>query len=171
MSFWQLYACCSFVGWFVLLWTIEQYASSFRYCNYTNIWLKHGLNRCMFVYIFLNNFYFFFLFIFLPRSYIFDCFSSMDMIFQIPLISCSVCGIVQDRFLAYSPEEHPVVLQIGGNNLENLAKATQLANAYRYDEINFKYVLLLLPISLNSSFSSMSWDIVHLPAVDVLAQR
>ncbi|XP_058203460.1 uncharacterized protein LOC131317812 isoform X2 [Rhododendron vialii] len=42
-----------------------------------------------------------------------------------------------DRFLAYSPEEHPVVLQIGGNNLENLAKATELANAYGYDEINF----------------------------------
>ncbi|XP_021280481.1 uncharacterized protein LOC110413827 isoform X2 [Herrania umbratica] len=42
-----------------------------------------------------------------------------------------------DRFLAYSPEQHPIVLQIGGNNLENLAKATELANAYHYDEINF----------------------------------
>ncbi|XP_021890782.1 uncharacterized protein LOC110809300 isoform X2 [Carica papaya] len=42
-----------------------------------------------------------------------------------------------DRFLAYSPEQHPIVLQIGGSNLENLAKATQLANTYGYDEINF----------------------------------
>nr|POF05760.1 trna-dihydrouridine(20/20a) synthase [Quercus suber] len=42
-----------------------------------------------------------------------------------------------DRFLAYSPEQHPIVLQIGGNNLENLAKATELANPYHYDEINF----------------------------------
>ncbi|KAM7509018.1 hypothetical protein LguiA_019471 [Lonicera macranthoides] len=42
-----------------------------------------------------------------------------------------------DRFLAYTPDQHPVVLQIGGSNLENLAKATQLANAYGYDEINF----------------------------------
>ncbi|XWS77406.1 hypothetical protein CRYUN_Cryun01aG0258700 [Craigia yunnanensis] len=42
-----------------------------------------------------------------------------------------------DRFLAYSPEQHPIVLQIGGCNLENLAKATELANAYHYDEINF----------------------------------
>ncbi|CAN1342444.1 tRNA-dihydrouridine(20/20a) synthase [Linum perenne] len=41
-----------------------------------------------------------------------------------------------DRFLAYSPEQHPIVLQIGGNNLENIAKATKLANAYNYDEIN-----------------------------------
>ncbi|KAF7836053.1 tRNA-dihydrouridine synthase A [Senna tora] len=42
-----------------------------------------------------------------------------------------------DRFLAYSPDQHPIVLQIGGSNLENLAKATELANAYAYDEINF----------------------------------
>ncbi|KAI4333118.1 hypothetical protein L6164_017963 [Bauhinia variegata] len=42
-----------------------------------------------------------------------------------------------DRFLAYSPEQHPIVLQIGGSNLESLAKATELANAYGYDEINF----------------------------------
>ncbi|KAG9138227.1 hypothetical protein Leryth_001451 [Lithospermum erythrorhizon] len=42
-----------------------------------------------------------------------------------------------DRFLAFGPEQHPIVLQIGGNNLDNLAKATQLANRYGYDEINF----------------------------------
>ncbi|KAK3223943.1 hypothetical protein Dsin_010968 [Dipteronia sinensis] len=42
-----------------------------------------------------------------------------------------------DRFLAFSPEQHPIVLQIGGNNLENIAKATELANPYGYDEINF----------------------------------
>ncbi|KAJ7949184.1 tRNA-dihydrouridine synthase [Quillaja saponaria] len=42
-----------------------------------------------------------------------------------------------DRFLEYSPEQHPIVLQIGGNNLENLAKATELANPYFYDEMNF----------------------------------
>ncbi|KAK7334661.1 hypothetical protein VNO80_26422 [Phaseolus coccineus] len=42
-----------------------------------------------------------------------------------------------DRFLAYSPDQHPIVLQIGGSNLDNLAKAAELANAYCYDEINF----------------------------------
>ncbi|XP_049936733.1 uncharacterized protein LOC116245931 [Nymphaea colorata] len=41
-----------------------------------------------------------------------------------------------DRFLAFPPEQHPIVLQIGGSNLENLAKATELANSYNYDEIN-----------------------------------
>ncbi|KAM7262856.1 hypothetical protein ACFE04_000539 [Oxalis oulophora] len=42
-----------------------------------------------------------------------------------------------DRFLEFTPEQHLIVLQIGGNNLENIAKATQLANHYGYDEINF----------------------------------
>lgn len=41
-----------------------------------------------------------------------------------------------DRFLAFGPEQHPIVLQIGGNDLENIAKAVQLANPYGYDEIN-----------------------------------
>ncbi|XP_020214059.1 uncharacterized protein LOC109798264 isoform X1 [Cajanus cajan] len=41
-----------------------------------------------------------------------------------------------DRFLAYSPDQHPIVLQIGGSNIESLAKATELANTYCYDEIN-----------------------------------
>lgn len=48
--------------------------------------------------------------------------------------------VYQDRFLAFSPEQHPIILQIGGNNLDNIAKATELANPYGYDEINFKYV-------------------------------
>ncbi|CAD5182626.1 unnamed protein product [Musa acuminata subsp. burmannicoides] len=41
-----------------------------------------------------------------------------------------------DRFLAFSPIQHPIVLQIGGSNLTNLAKAAELANSYSYDEIN-----------------------------------
>ncbi|XP_058072798.1 uncharacterized protein LOC131221526 [Magnolia sinica] len=41
-----------------------------------------------------------------------------------------------DRFLAFPPEQHPIVLQIGGSNLDNLAKAAELANSYCYDEIN-----------------------------------
>ncbi|GAB2232756.1 hypothetical protein Drorol1_Dr00011850, partial [Drosera rotundifolia] len=42
-----------------------------------------------------------------------------------------------DRFLGFSPEQLPIVLQIGGSNLENIAKATKLADAYGYDEITF----------------------------------
>lgn len=45
----------------------------------------------------------------------------------------------QDRYLAFSPDQHPIVLQIGGNDLGNLATAVKLARPYGYDEINFKY--------------------------------
>ncbi|KAF3328464.1 tRNA-dihydrouridine(47) synthase [Carex littledalei] len=41
-----------------------------------------------------------------------------------------------DRFLAFPAEQHPIVLQIGGSNIDNLSKATELASAYSYDEIN-----------------------------------
>lgn len=40
------------------------------------------------------------------------------------------------RFLAYSDEEHPVALQLGGSDPEALAKCVQLAQHYHYDEIN-----------------------------------
>ncbi|MEM6903196.1 MAG: tRNA-dihydrouridine synthase [Pseudomonadota bacterium] len=42
----------------------------------------------------------------------------------------------QARHLAYSAEEHPVALQLGGSDPADLARATEIANAYRYDEIN-----------------------------------
>lgn len=41
-----------------------------------------------------------------------------------------------DRFLRFNPEEHPLALQLGGNDPEWMASATRKANAYNYDEIN-----------------------------------
>ncbi|KAH6555100.1 hypothetical protein KP509_1Z281600 [Ceratopteris richardii] len=41
-----------------------------------------------------------------------------------------------DRFLEFPEMQHPIVLQIGGSDVATLAKATHLANAYGYDEIN-----------------------------------
>jgi tRNA-dihydrouridine synthase A len=40
------------------------------------------------------------------------------------------------RHLRYDPSEHPIALQWGGIDANDLAKATQIANAYHYDEIN-----------------------------------
>ncbi|KAL8062005.1 hypothetical protein ABFX02_02G119200 [Erythranthe guttata] len=42
-----------------------------------------------------------------------------------------------DKYLAFNPDQHPIVLQIGGSDLTNIGKAVQLANPYGYDEINF----------------------------------
>ena len=40
------------------------------------------------------------------------------------------------RHLRYNDGEHPVALQLGGSNPDDLARACDIANAYNYDEIN-----------------------------------
>jgi tRNA-dihydrouridine synthase A len=40
------------------------------------------------------------------------------------------------RFLAFHPAEHPVALQLGGSDPEDLARAAEAGEAFGYDEIN-----------------------------------
>ena len=42
----------------------------------------------------------------------------------------------RDRLLAFDPEEHPVALQLGGNDPRKLATAARAGEAAGYDEIN-----------------------------------
>jgi len=42
----------------------------------------------------------------------------------------------RERLLAFDPEEHPVALQLGGSEPEDLAKAAQIGEEAGYDEIN-----------------------------------
>jgi len=42
----------------------------------------------------------------------------------------------RERLLAYSPEEHPVALQLGGSDPTMLAEAVRIARPFGYDEIN-----------------------------------
>ena len=41
-----------------------------------------------------------------------------------------------ERHLAFSPEEHPVALQLGGSEPDDLARCAKLGEQYGYDEIN-----------------------------------
>src|SRR3954469_22431017 len=41
-----------------------------------------------------------------------------------------------DRHLAFSAEEHPVALQLGGSEPDELARCAALGAQYGYDEIN-----------------------------------
>src|SRR5881394_1013305 len=41
-----------------------------------------------------------------------------------------------DRHLAFSEEEHPLALQLGGSEPDELARSAQLGEQYGYDEIN-----------------------------------
>jgi len=40
------------------------------------------------------------------------------------------------RFLDYAPDEHPLALQLGGNEPEELAACARLAEEWHYDEVN-----------------------------------
>jgi len=41
-----------------------------------------------------------------------------------------------DRFLAYNPEEHPLALQLGGSEPQDLAACARIAEQHDFDEIN-----------------------------------
>ncbi len=40
------------------------------------------------------------------------------------------------RFLQFNPEEHPLALQLGGSNPQDLATCAKMAEDYGYDEVN-----------------------------------
>ncbi len=42
----------------------------------------------------------------------------------------------RERFLRYTPDEHPVALQLGGSNPEELALCARMAEDHGYDEVN-----------------------------------
>lgn len=42
----------------------------------------------------------------------------------------------RDRLIGYSPEEHPIVLQLGGNEPDKMAEAARIAEQFGYDEVN-----------------------------------
>ncbi|MGR9105709.1 MAG: tRNA dihydrouridine(20/20a) synthase DusA [Gammaproteobacteria bacterium] len=42
----------------------------------------------------------------------------------------------RERFLGFHPSEHPIAVQLGGSDPRELADAAQIAETYRYDEIN-----------------------------------
>ena len=42
----------------------------------------------------------------------------------------------RERLIGFSSDEHPVVLQLGGNEPEKMAEAARVAEAFGYDEVN-----------------------------------
>lgn len=42
----------------------------------------------------------------------------------------------RDRLIGFSEEEHPVVLQLGGNEPDKMAEAARVAEEFGYDEVN-----------------------------------
>ncbi len=42
----------------------------------------------------------------------------------------------RQRFLGYHPDEHPIALQLGGDDARSLAECARIAEDYGYDEVN-----------------------------------
>lgn len=42
----------------------------------------------------------------------------------------------RERLIGYSPQEHPIVLQLGGNEPDKMAEAARIAEQFGYDEVN-----------------------------------
>jgi len=81
-----------------------------------------------------------------------------------------------DRFLAYNPEEHPLALQLGGSEPEDLAACARLGEQRGFDEVNlnvgcpsdrvqrgrFGACLMLEPVLVKDCMSAMH-DAVDIP--------
>jgi len=82
----------------------------------------------------------------------------------------------KDRHLRYSTQEHPVVLQLGGSNPNDLAMSAKMGEEYGYDEINlncgcpsdrvqsgsFGACLMKDPQTVNDCIKAMQ-DVVSIP--------
>ncbi|MDH6229584.1 tRNA-dihydrouridine synthase A [Mesorhizobium soli] len=52
------------------------------------------------------------------------------------VVADAVIHGARERLLAFSPEEHPVALQLGGSDPKKLAEAARIGEEFGYDEIN-----------------------------------
>ena len=52
------------------------------------------------------------------------------------IVADAIIHGTRERLLSYSPQEHPVALQLGGSDAGKLVEAVRIASGYGYDEIN-----------------------------------
>jgi tRNA-dihydrouridine synthase A len=63
-------------------------------------------------------------------------FSPDVMLYTEMITTAAILRGNRDRLLAYDPSEHPVALQLGGNDPADLATAARVGASFGYDEIN-----------------------------------
>ena len=69
--------------------------------------------------------------------YLWRLLSKNSLLYTEMVTSAAICHAPNiDRFLDYSNEEHPIALQVGGSQIDELVQATRCANRWKYDEIN-----------------------------------
>ncbi len=68
--------------------------------------------------------------------YFFRLISKNVLLFTEMITAKAILHGKQNKLLAYHEQEHPICLQLGGSNPNELAHATKIAAEYGYDEIN-----------------------------------
>ena len=68
--------------------------------------------------------------------YFIRCFSRRIQLYSEMITAQAIVFGDAEKLLTYNPEEHPIVLQMGGADPELLAKACQISKSFKYDEIN-----------------------------------
>ena len=63
-------------------------------------------------------------------------FAPHTLLYTEMITSAAILRGDRDRLLGFDPEEHPVALQLGGSEPEDLAKAARIGEEAGYDEIN-----------------------------------
>jgi tRNA-dihydrouridine synthase A len=63
-------------------------------------------------------------------------FAPHTLLYTEMITSAAILRGDRDRLLAFDPEEHPVALQLGGSDPDDLAKAARIGEEAGYDEIN-----------------------------------
>ncbi|MDQ0135564.1 tRNA-dihydrouridine synthase A [Neorhizobium galegae] len=62
--------------------------------------------------------------------------SKSSLLYTEMVVADAIIHGPRDRLLSYSPQEHPLALQLGGSDPEKLAEAVRIAADFGYDEIN-----------------------------------
>jgi tRNA-dihydrouridine synthase A len=61
--------------------------------------------------------------------------SSQALLYTEMVVADAIIHGPRDRLLSFSPQEHPVALQLGGSDVAKLSEAIRIATDYGYDEI------------------------------------
>ncbi len=62
--------------------------------------------------------------------------SRRTLLYTEMITSAAILNGDRDRLLSYSPQEHPIALQLGGDEPADMAQCAKIAEDYGYDEVN-----------------------------------
>src|ERR1700748_1945669 len=71
-----------------------------------------------------------------PCRYFLRAFAPHALLYTEMITAAAILRGDRTRLLAFDPEEHPLALQLGGSEPDDLAKAARLGEEAGYDEIN-----------------------------------